>query len=149
MKLRGLFFLRAPITWSTYFSQISVDSASTMTRIRGSVPLCLRSSLPSLPRAFSTSAAACFTSSSPRAAALSATRTFLRTWGRMVTSEASLDRVSFFSSITSITLREVRMPSPVVACLLKMMWPDCSPPRQLPVFAIFSYTYLSPTAVFS
>ena len=25
------------------------------------------------------------------------------------------------------------MPSPVVACLLKMIWPDCSPPRQLPV----------------
>lgn len=35
----------------------------------------------------------------------------------------------FFSRITSIIKSEVRMPSPVLACLLKMIWPDCSPPR--------------------
>ena len=37
---------------------------------------------------------------------------------------------AFVLSMTSITFREVRMPSPVVACLLKIMCPDCSPPRQ-------------------
>ena len=67
----------------------------------------------------------------------------------MVTSEASLDRVSFFSSITSMIFKDVRIPSPVVAYLLKIIWPDCSPPRQFPVCDMFSYTYLSPTAVFS
>ena len=94
------------------------------------------------------SGSAC-TSGSFSAAALSATRTFFKSCGRIVTSEASVPSVSFFSSITSMIFKDVRIPSPVVAYLLKIICPDCSPPRQFPVLDMFSYTYLSPTAVFS
>lgn len=65
----------------------------------------------------------------------------------MVSPSVNLLKGSFRSSITSISFRLVRMPSPVVACLEKMIWPDCSPPRAQPFLLMYSYTYLSPTAV--
>ena len=42
------------------------------------------------------------------------------------------------ASMTSIILREVRMPSPVVAYFVKMIWPDCSPPTRWPFSTMFS-----------
>ena len=47
----------------------------------------------------------------------------------MITSSTSLERGRFWSIKTYITIMAVIMPSPVVAYLLKMIWPDCSPPR--------------------
>ena len=41
-------------------------------------------------------------------------------------------------SITSIIFSEVRMPSPVLAYLEKMMWPLCSPPMRAPLCCIYS-----------
>ena len=38
--------------------------------------------------------------------------------------------VAATASIASISSMEVNMPSPVVAYLLKIIWPDCSPPTQ-------------------
>ena len=36
----------------------------------------------------------------------------------------TLTALCFFSSMTSITIKEVSIPSPVVACLLKIIWLD-------------------------
>ena len=44
-------------------------------------------------------------------------------------SSASMERGIFLSSMAIMTIREVRMPSPVVAYLPKITCPDCSPPR--------------------
>lgn len=41
-----------------------------------------------------------------------------------------LGELFFFASITCITFREVRTPSPVVEYLLKIMCPVCSPPMR-------------------
>ena len=44
----------------------------------------------------------------------------------------------FLASMTSIIFRLVRMPSPVLAYLEKMMWPLCSPPMRQPFLAMYS-----------
>ena len=56
----------------------------------------------------------------------------------MVSGSASLLMGSFLASMTSIIFRLVRMPSPVLAYWLKMMWPLCSPPMRQPFLAMYS-----------
>ena len=65
----------------------------------------------------------------------------------MVSPSVSLLMGCLRSSMTSISFRLVKMPSPVEAYLEKIICPDCSPPRAQPFLLIYSYTYLSPTAV--
>ena len=57
------------------------------------------------------------------------------------------ERGIFFSNITSISLSEVRIPSPVIECLLKIICPDCSPPIECP-FASYFHKHIYPLQLF-
>ncbi len=75
-------------------------------------------------------------------------RTFFKKLWKIFTSSASVPRLCFFSRIASMTIREVRIPSPVRACLLKIIR-TARHREHIHSEHIFSYTYLSPTAVCS
>ena len=132
---------------STYFAHNSSLCASTITRITGSVPLSRRRILPSSPKATLIRSFSACTRALPVTAALSSTFTFFKSCGYICIPLHSVPRLCFFSRITSISINAVRIPSPVVACLLKMICPDCSPPSTYPLATIASLTYLSPTVV--
>lgn len=132
---------------STYFAHNSSLCASTITRITGSVPLSRRRILPSSPKAALIRSFSACTCTLPVTAALSSTFTFFKSCGYICIPLHSVPRLCFFSRITSISINAVRIPSPVVACLLKMICPDCSPPSTYPLATIASLTYLSPTVV--
>ena len=59
------------------------------------------------------------------------------------------ENLHLFSTAISVSLIAVRIPSPVVAYLEKIICPEGSPPSVAPVSSIFSYTKRSPTRVFS
>ena len=132
---------------STYFAHNSSLCASTITRITGSVPLSRRRILPSSSKAVLIRSFSACTRALPVTAALSSTFTFFKSCGYICIPLHSVPRLCFFSRITSISINAVRIPSPVVACLLKMICPDCSPPSTYPLATIASLTYLSPTVV--
>ena len=46
-----------------------------------------------------------------------------------------------------INCKEVRMPSPVLLCSRKIIWPDCSPPKTRPLSSIADKTLRSPFSV--
>ena len=71
----------ASITKSTYFSQISFVSASTMTRMTGSVPDSRTRMRPESPSVSLTFFTAAYTSGSFSASGLDFTRTFFSTCG--------------------------------------------------------------------
>ena len=141
-------FMRSTILY-TYFSHSSSVAASTITLMTGSVPLCLRRSLPSSPSSAAISSFSFSTSASFMTASLLETLTFTRSCGYIVRLWNSSESLTLRPSIVSMIISEVRTPSPVVAYLEKMICPDCSPPMECPCSIIFSNTYLSPTAVFS
>lgn len=119
--------------------QISSLSASTITRITGSVPDSRTRTRPSSPSASSASRMAAQTAGSCRTAALSRTRTLTSTCGKTgIAAASSLTGVPWCANSTSMTLRLVRSPSPVVASRRKMMCPDCSPPIASPNCAMRS-----------
>ena len=111
---------------STYFAHNSSLCASTITRITGSVPLSRRRILPSSPKAVLIRSFSSCTCAFPVTAALFSTFTFCKSCGYICIPLHSVPRLCFFSRITSISINAVRIPSPVVACLLKMICPDCS-----------------------
>ena len=59
---------------------------------------------------------------------LSSTTTFFSTCGYILHPSASTDRGSCVSIMMPISIMAVISPSPVRACLRKMIWPLCSPP---------------------
>ncbi|MBA7708864.1 hypothetical protein ES703_117768 [subsurface metagenome] len=59
----------------------------------------------------------------------------------------SSERGLFSFFITDRSCSAVKIPSPVVWCSLKIIWPESSPPITLSCFIISSSTYLSPTFV--
>ena len=104
-----------------------VSTASTMTRMMGSVPLGrtrMRPEEPSSARAASTALA-----TSVEAARALSPGTLMSTWGYRVITLAASASVTPRRASTASRCRAVRIPSPVVACSARMMWPDCSPPR--------------------
>ena len=72
------------------------------------------------------------------------TTTFSNNWG--VCLKLLNNSLAFFPFlIENKTSKATNKPSPVVANLPKIMWPDCSPPKLNLFFFINSLTCLSPT----
>ena len=133
---------------STYFAHNSSLCASTITRITGSVPLSRRRILPSSPKAVLIRSFSACTRALPVTATLSSTFTFFKSCGYICIPLHSVPSLCFFSRITSISINAVSIPSPVVACLLKMICLDCyTPASTYPLATIVSLTYLSQTVV--
>ncbi len=103
-----------------------------MTRTIFSVPEGRSSTRPFEPSSASARATASAIGWLPRRPSRSTPETFTSTCGKTCMTLASSAMVRPERTISAASWRPVSTPSPVVACWLKMMWPDCSPPSASP-----------------
>ena len=70
------------------------------------------------------------------------------TWGDFCMALASSCKDFLVSVTTLVITRAVSMPSPVDS-FGRMIWPDCSPPKEMEFWSMAALTLASPTAVIS